>query len=121
MRRSSPEEALELWTALVRGRWTILETSERDNRRILVARRNPLGGAGLLELTGDERDVAWLTAQGHSYKYVAYELGVPLSTVAGRLRRAMRKLRVRSRTELLRKLGAAGDNNDYGEAGTADP
>jgi DNA-binding CsgD family transcriptional regulator len=109
MRRSSPEEALALWTALVRGRWTILDATERDGKRILLARKNPLGGAGLLDLDGDERDVAWLAAQGHSYKYIAYELGIPLSTVAGRLRRAMRKLRVGSRTELLQKLGAVGD------------
>jgi DNA-binding NarL/FixJ family response regulator len=105
MRRASPEEALALWTALVQGRWTILDVAERDGKRLVLARRNPLGGPPLLELTPDERDVTWLAAHGHSYKYIAYELGLPLSTVADRLRRAMRKLRVRSRGELLRKLG----------------
>jgi DNA-binding NarL/FixJ family response regulator len=106
MRRSSPDEAIGLWMALVQGRWTILDSAERGGKRILLARKNPLRGGSLLDLTADERDVAWLAAQGHSYKYIGYELGVPLSTVAGRLRRAMRKLRIRSRTELLRKLGA---------------
>lgn len=106
MRRTSPDDALALWSALVQGRWTILDVTERDGKRLLLARRNPLGGATLLDLTSDERDVTWLAAHGHSYKYIAYELGIPLSTVAERLRRAMRKLRVRSRRELLRKLGA---------------
>jgi DNA-binding NarL/FixJ family response regulator len=107
MRRSAPDEALELWSALVGGRWTILDVTERDGKRLLLARRNPLGGPPLLDLTPDERDVTWLAAQGHSYKYIAYELGVALSTVADRLRHAMRKLRLRSRRDLLRKLGTA--------------
>jgi DNA-binding CsgD family transcriptional regulator len=106
MRRSSPDEAIGLWTALVQGRWTILDSTERGGKRILLARKNPMQGDNLLDLTADERDVAWLAAQGHSYKYIGYELGVPLSTVAGRLRRALHKFRIRSRTELLRKLGA---------------
>ncbi|HEU0036007.1 MAG TPA: LuxR C-terminal-related transcriptional regulator [Kofleriaceae bacterium] len=107
MRRDSPEEAMLAWTSLVQGRWTIIDSIERDGKRLLLARRNPVHSVGLLDLTPDERDVAWLAALGHSYKYIAYELGHPLSTVASRLRRAMRKLRVRSRTELLQKLGTA--------------
>lgn len=106
MRRSSPDEAIGLWRALVQGRWTVLDSTDGGGKRILLARKNPLHGGNLLDLTADERDVAWLAAQGHSYKYIGYELGVPLSTVAGRLRRAMHKLRIRTRTELLRKLGA---------------
>jgi DNA-binding CsgD family transcriptional regulator len=105
MRRSSPDEALGLWIALVQGRWTIVDSVERDGKRLLLARKNPVDGVGLLGLSRDECDVAWLAAFGHSYKYIAYELGVPMSTVAGRLRRAMRKLRVRSRVELLQKMG----------------
>jgi DNA-binding CsgD family transcriptional regulator len=106
MRRSSPDEALELWTSLVRGRWTLVDSAEHDGKRLLLARKNPLHRVGLIELERDEGDVAWLAAFGHSYKYIAYQLGVPISTVAGRLRRAMRKLRVRSRVELLRRMGA---------------
>jgi DNA-binding CsgD family transcriptional regulator len=99
------DDALREWTALVNGRWTILETIESDGKRYVLARRNPLRRPALLDLTADERDVTWLAAHGHSYKYIAYELGIPLSTVAGRLRRAMQKLRIESRADLLRKLG----------------
>ena len=105
LRRAAPDEALELWRALVQGRWTIVDTTERGGQRLLLARKNPLHRDGLIDLTTDERDVAWLASFGHSYKYIAYELGIPLSTASGRLRRAMRKLRVRSRAELLQKLG----------------
>lgn len=105
MRRAEPDEALQTWTALVRGRWTILESLDRDGKRLILARRNPLGAIGLLDLTADERDVAWLAALGHSYKYIAYELGIPIATVGGRLARAMRKLHVGSRPELLARIG----------------
>jgi DNA-binding CsgD family transcriptional regulator len=104
-RRASSDEALSEWTALVQGRWTILETVERDGKRLILARRNRFASQDILGLTSDERDVVWLAAYGHSYKYIAYELGCPIATVAGRLRRAMRKLGVATRTELLRKLG----------------
>jgi DNA-binding CsgD family transcriptional regulator len=104
-RRAAPDEALREWTALVHGRWTIVETVERDGKRLVLARRNRLNTTGLLDLTDDERDVVWLAAHGHSYKYIAYELGQPLSTVSGRLGRAMRKLRVTSRAQLLARLG----------------
>lgn len=104
-RRASPDEALGEWTALVQGRWTILETVERDGKRLILARRNRLASPDIVGLSSDERDVVWLAAYGHSYKYIAYELGSPIATVAGRLRRAMRKLGVADRTELLRKLG----------------
>jgi DNA-binding NarL/FixJ family response regulator len=105
MRREAPDEALRSWTALVQGRWTIIDAVESDGRRILLARRNPPERQGLLDLTPSERDVVWLAALGHSFKYIAYELGHPPSTVAGRLRRAMQKLRVRSRRELLQRVG----------------
>ncbi|HEU4410306.1 MAG TPA: LuxR C-terminal-related transcriptional regulator [Polyangiaceae bacterium] len=71
------------------GRWALI-SGDPERRGLL-----------LCFLRAPGRDVAWLAAMGHSYEYIAYELGLPLATVAGRLRRAMRKLRVGSRRELL--------------------
>jgi DNA-binding CsgD family transcriptional regulator len=98
-------EALDLWTALVEGRWSVVETTERDGKRFLLARKNSLASPDLLALTKDESDVVWLTVQGHSTKYIAYELGLSETMVTRRLARAMRKLRVDSRRDLLRTLG----------------
>ncbi|MFN0252991.1 MAG: response regulator transcription factor [Kofleriaceae bacterium] len=116
-RTAAPAEALREWTSLVQGHWTILETVERDGKRLVLARRNRLRSPDLLALTADERDVAWLAALGHSYKYIGYELGLPIGTVSGRLRRAMRKLRVKSRVELLQRLGPGAT----GATGTTEP
>jgi DNA-binding CsgD family transcriptional regulator len=111
-RNVSRDRALDEWTALVQGRWTIIETVEHDGKRLLLARRNRMRSTELLDLTQDERDVVWLAALGHSYKYIGYELGVPVGTVSTRLRRAMSKLRVRSRTELLQRIGTPTESTE---------
>lgn len=105
LRRTDPDEAVKTWSALVAGQWTIVDSVERDGKRLLLARRNPLVGRDVLQLTPAESEVVWLVALGHSNKFVAYELGVPVSTVISRLRSAFRKLGVSNRAQLIRKLG----------------
>ncbi|HVH45132.1 MAG TPA: LuxR C-terminal-related transcriptional regulator [Labilithrix sp.] len=105
LRHVDSTEATELWSALVGGRWSIIEATERDGKRFLLARKNALRTPDLLALTKEESDVVWLIAQGHSHKYVAYELGLSVASILRRLRSAMLKLRVGSRRDLLRKLG----------------
>lgn len=105
MRNVDSEEATTLWAALVGGRYSIVETTERDGKRFLLARKNTFRSPDLLALTKEESDVVWLIAQGHSHKYVAYELGLSVASIVRRLRGAMLKLRVSSRRDLLRKLG----------------
>lgn len=107
-RRADPDEAVQEWSALVDGRWTILETIDHDGRRLLLARKNPLTRPDPLAPTPEERAVVWLAACGHSYKYIAYELGLSIGAVSNRLRSAMRKLGVASRSELLARLGIPG-------------
>lgn len=106
VRRESPEDATRMWNALVLGRWSIVEVIETDGKRLLLARKNPHRNAERAALTKDENDVVWLTALGHSYKYIGYELGFSLSSVVRRLDSAMLKLGVRTRRELMRKLGS---------------
>ena len=105
LRRTSAEERLALWTALFEGRWSIVETVERDGKRTLLACRNEPETAALRRLTALEGAVAQYAALGHSYKYVAYELGISVSGVAAHLGRALRKLGLRTRAELIRVLG----------------
>lgn len=105
LRRTDPEEAAQLWSVLVSGRWSIIDFVDRDGKRMLLARKNPVHGPDVLALSDEERDVVWLATLGHSRKYIAYELGLASATVTKRLGSALRKLRIDNRRELLRKLG----------------
>ncbi len=105
LRRTDSEEAARLWSVLVSGRWSIVDFIDRDGKRLLLARKNPVAGPDVLALTEDERDVLWLATHGHSHKYIAYELGLSVSQVGRRLARSMRKLRVPSRRALLQWFG----------------
>jgi len=106
LRKVDSDEATRLWSALVEGRWSIVEATERDGKRFLLARRNTLETPDLIALTKAENDVVWLAAHGHSHKYIAYELGLSVPAVTRRLKSALAKLRIPSRRDLLRKLGA---------------
>lgn len=104
LRRDSPEEAVELWRALVDGRWSIVDRFNRDGRRFLIAHENELETASQLSLTTRERQVVTCVAMGHSNKLVAYELGLSVGAVSSYLRLAMRKLGLSSRLDLARLL-----------------
>jgi len=107
LRRSAPEEALEIWRGLVLARWSIVDTVERDGRRLLLARRNEPDVPRRGSLSGMERTVAFFAANAHSHKQMAYALGISPSLVGRHLRSAMLKLGVRSRAELTRVYGEA--------------
>jgi len=105
LRRTDPEEALSIWCALFDGRWSVVERSESDGRRLMLARYNPPGERDPKALTQGERDVLACVARGHSNKYAAYLLGVATSTVSSRLESALRKLGGPSRREAIGMLG----------------
>ncbi|MFO0740208.1 MAG: helix-turn-helix transcriptional regulator [Labilithrix sp.] len=104
LRRATSEERVEIWTALVEGRWSILERVDADGKRMLLAHRNDPRVSPVRLLSPHEQAIATYAALGHSFKYIAYELGVPLATVAVRLKSALRKLGLCSRGELIRLL-----------------
>ena len=104
LRHTDPDEALGIWQALFDGRWSVVERSESDGRRFLLARRNTPGERDPKALTQGERDVLACAARGHSNKYIGYLLGVATSTVSSRLESAERKLGVSSRRELIEML-----------------
>ena len=113
-RRTSmaPEDALSAWRALHNGCWSIVESIERDGRRLLLARPDaPIdrvavrqsAAAGVTSpalLSAAEQRVMRGLAQGHSNKRIAGDLGISLSTVSTLLTRARRKLGCRSRVAL---------------------
>lgn len=101
LRRLDPDEAIARWHALAAGRWTLVDSVESDGKRFVIAWRNepnaPTGGA----LTRRETQVATLAAQGMAIKEMAYGLGLSPSTIGTHLGSAMRKLKARTRADLV--------------------
>jgi DNA-binding CsgD family transcriptional regulator len=101
LRRNDPEEAVAIWMALCSGRWSIVDHFDTDGRRFLVARRNGPQAEKPAGLTLRERQVAAFLALGYQNKLIAYSLGLSESTVETHTRHAMKKLKARSRVELV--------------------
>jgi DNA-binding CsgD family transcriptional regulator len=106
LRRESPAQAVELWKALLQGEWSVVDHVDTDGKRLLLARRNrpAVGDPGALTLR--ERQIVAYAALGHSIKFIGYELGLSPSTVSAHLKSALRKLRLRDRSELSRVVGS---------------
>ncbi len=105
LRTRDGNAALDGWHALVAGRWSLVDSFERDGRRYLVAWQNAPKVPGLRGLTLRERQVLGHAALGHSNKLIAYELGLAPSTVSGLLRHGLRKLGLSTRAELMAVAG----------------
>jgi len=107
-----PDEAHEvvaMWEGVLDGRWSLVENFERDGRRYFIVLENQPGVRDPRALTARERHVVDLVAHGRSNKHIADELDVSLGTVAKLLQRALDKLGLKSRHELIwvqQRLGA---------------
>lgn len=99
--RDDPDRALPSWTALVRARWTLVDSFEADRRQYIVARANPIGARPLARLSERERQVVACLSMGHTNKETAYELGLSHSTVRVLVARARAKLGVTTLPELV--------------------
>lgn len=105
MRRNGRDvEALTAWTTLVQGYWTVVQHADTDGKKFVVAHRNPEHARDPRGLTQMETRVAGLAVRGFSDKLIAYHLGVASNTVTTHLRRSAQKLRLGSRTALIRHL-----------------
>jgi DNA-binding CsgD family transcriptional regulator len=88
--------------ALQAGRLTAVHHQEIGGRLWLVA-----VDEAPARLTAREMQAVALAARGMSNKVIAAELGVALSTAAGHIATAMRKMEARSRVELVARWNAA--------------
>lgn len=104
---SDVDANLSAWTALLNGRWSLAEFVDADRRRFIVAVRNVPPARNLRGLSERERAIVAYAALGRSPKLVAYELGLSTSTVRTLERRAMSKLGVATRAELVSRYLAA--------------
>lgn len=106
--KEADEAAMPVWSALVAGRWTVMDAFDRGAARFLVAKRDPNADAERppprAPLSPREQEVVARAAQGHSNKRIALDLGVAPSTVAGHLTNAAAKLGAKTRIELLTEM-----------------
>jgi DNA-binding CsgD family transcriptional regulator len=97
--RAGVNEGERLWSELLAGGYIIIESSESDGRRRILAvrsqRRSPE------HLTPQQRRVVELVAQGYSNKRVGAELGLESNTVGVHLRSALHRLGCPSRQALV--------------------
>jgi DNA-binding CsgD family transcriptional regulator len=108
MRNTDPDRALTIWKSLVDGRWSMVDWFDSDDRRFVLAIRNPPGITDPHGLTKRESQVATYAALGESGKLIGYRLGISTSRVSTLLKDAMRKLRVHTQAELVLKMQSLG-------------
>ena len=104
MRESDPEQALELWKALVRGRWSTVDWFDSDGRRFVLGLPNAPNVTDPRGLTDREMQVVAYVLFGQANKLIAYNLGLSKGRVSTLLRSAMRKMGVQTRSQLISKL-----------------
>jgi DNA-binding CsgD family transcriptional regulator len=105
MRRTDPENALEIWKALVRGRWSMVDWFDTDGRRFVLAIPNSPNVIDPRGLSERESQVVTCAVLGHSNKMIAYRLGLSTSRVSTLLRSSMRKMGFRTRAQLVKQMG----------------
>lgn len=105
-RGGDADEAFELQRALLTGRWTLVDTFDRDGKHYVIARQTNPEPPSAPELSARETQVAMFAALGHAHKRIAHELGLTESSVATYLRRALLKLHLPDRLALAQRLAA---------------
>lgn len=109
LRHTDSMEALDAWTALLDGRWSLVDHVDSDGRRHCLFVRNDPDLGQQRALNTIERQVVALAALGLPNKLIAYELGIALAAVTSALHLAMQKLNIGRRAELVRVLGVLAD------------
>lgn len=104
LRSDDPDKALEMWKALVQGRWSLVDWFDSDRRRFVLAVPNPPDAIDPRGLTERETQVVAYALFGHSNKLIAYLLGISRARVSTLLRSSMRKLHVRTVAQLVKKI-----------------
>lgn len=104
MRDSDPEQALELWRALVRGRWSTVDWFDSDGRRFVLGVPNAPEVMDPRGLSEREQQAVAYALSGQTNKHIAYQLGLSKGRVSTLMSSAMRKLGVQTRAQLVKKM-----------------
>lgn len=104
LRRDDPDEALDLWKGMVRGRWSIVDWFDTDGRRFVLAKPNAPDLGDPRGLTEREHQVVTYASHGESSKLISYRVGISPQQVSKLLRSGMKKLGVKTTAALVEKL-----------------
>ena len=104
MRERQPGKALELWRALVRGRWSTIDWFDSDGRRFVLCVPNEPHVTDPRGLSEREYQVVAYAAAGQTNKLIGYHLGLSKGRISGLLSSAMRKLGAQNRAQLINKF-----------------
>jgi DNA-binding CsgD family transcriptional regulator len=104
LRKEDPLRALELWKALVRGRWSAVDWFDVDGRRYVLGIPNAPCLDDPRGLTDREMQVVSYVYVGLTNKMIGYHLGLSQGRVSGLLSSAMHKLGVQNRAQLVKRL-----------------
>jgi DNA-binding CsgD family transcriptional regulator len=119
-RRNDPKGALEIWTGLVCGDWSLVDWFDKDGRRYILAMANPTDSRDPRGLSSQERRVATLASSGQSSKVICHELGLSEGRVSMLLASAKRKLGVRTQAQLVLKMRSMNPGATVNERSTSD-
>jgi len=108
LRREDPKRAMEIWTALVDGRWSMVDWFDTDGRRFVLAIPNPPEVRDPRGLSDKECLVAAYLTLGEPNKLIAYRLGLSPARVSNLVRSSMHKLGAKNRADLIRRLRPMG-------------
>lgn len=89
-------DAADAWTALIQGRWALLERTESDGRRSYLAIDCAQRHEPSRTLSATEVEILKLASRGLAGKQISYALGLSDGTVSSALRSAALKLGCRS-------------------------
>ena len=104
LRRTDSDRALELWEGFVRGRWSLVDWFDSDDRRFVLVVPNAPNFGDPRGLTEREHQVAAYAARGESNKLIGYSLGISPQRVSTLRAFAMHKLGVRTQAQLVLKF-----------------
>jgi DNA-binding CsgD family transcriptional regulator len=104
MRDTDPDTALQIWKAVVRGRWSMVDWFDSDGRRFVLALPNAPHISDPRGLSQRESQVVAYAVLGQTNKMIGYRLDLSNGRVSMLLRSAMRKLGVQTRTQLVLKM-----------------
>ncbi len=103
--RAGDLEAQVGWVGVVNGEWSFVDIEDRAGRRSVVVARTPAAFRAERRLSQRERQVVEHVARGGSSKEIGLTIGMSEANVAKILARALAKLGLRSRAELVRARG----------------